>query len=106
MAKAHLYSVWCLPNEDLKKGYTAAFHVAKYNRSTLIEEKESYTVKLYSRNNWYRCDCPGFVNHGHCRHQAIVQIFVKADKVGEGSLFDFDSNRWSNQFVEVPEESK
>jgi hypothetical protein len=103
MAKEHLYSVWPLPNEPLKRGYTAAYHIAKYDRIMMIEQ-DHYTVKLYSRNNWYRCDCPGFVNWGKCRHQAIVEAFIKERKVGSGQLYDYDNQRWSNYFTNVPEE--
>jgi hypothetical protein len=89
----------------MKRGYTAAFHVTKHEKDTLYEsESEPYTVEQYSRNNWYRCSCPGFVNYHHCKHQSIVNEFVQQGKVGTGSLYDYDSKRWSNQFVDVPEE--
>lgn len=102
MAKMHLYSVWNLPSEPLKRGYIAAYCVTKHDRITFREEDDHYIVKLYSRNNWYRCDCPGFVNYKYCRHQAIVEAFIDDKKVGTGQLFDYDNRRWSNYFVEVP----
>lgn len=104
MAKNELYSVWNLPNEPLKRGYTAAYCVTKHDKITLREDDTHYVVKLYHRNSYYRCDCPGFVNWGKCRHQPIVTIFVDDGKVGTGSLYDYDNGRWSNFFVEVPAE--
>lgn len=106
MSKHHLYSVWNLPNEPLKRGYTAAYCVTKHDRITQREEDEHYIVRLYSRNNYYRCDCPGFVNWGHCRHQAIVEAFIDDRKVGSGQLYDHENKRWSNYFVDAPAEEE
>jgi hypothetical protein len=104
MTKKHLYSVWNLPNEPLRRGYTGAYHVAKYDRDNLFEEGDAYVVKLFGRNNWYNCSCPGFAHWNKCRHQKIVKVFVDKKKVGSGQLYDYDNERWSNRFVDVPEE--
>ena len=104
MSKQHLYSVWNLPNYPLKRGYTAAYCVTKHDRVTFREEDEHYAVQFYPKNDYYRCECVGFVNWKKCRHQEIVEVFVDDRKVGSGQLYDYDSKRWSNYYTDVPEE--
>jgi len=104
MSKHHLYSVWKIPpNPNPRARYKDQYHITKHHRATLIEE-EHYTVKAYPKNNWYKCECPGFVNWGYCRHQKIVEIFVTKNKVGSGALYDFDNERFSNEFISSSED--
>jgi hypothetical protein len=101
MSKQHLYSVWSIPDDtNPRVRYKKQFHITKHNRIALTEE-EHYVVKFYERNNWYRCECPGFVNWGKCRHQEITEIFIRERKVGTGSLYDYDNARWSNEFISI-----
>lgn len=98
----HLYSVWRIPdNTNPRAKYLCQYHVTKHHRATLSEE-QFYTIQYYRSRNWFRCDCPGFVNWHHCRHQQITEVFIKRRRIGSGALYDYEAQRWSNEFVAVP----
>ena len=100
MAKnTYVYSVWKIPQSPHPKTrYTVKFHIVKYHRVHLIEQ-QYYTMEYNPKSKHYRCDCPGFTNFHHCRHQEIVERFIVTGKINTGALYDYDKKTFSNEFA-------
>jgi hypothetical protein len=81
---------------------SARFHCAKHEPNLPEIEAQHYEILYYKRNNHFRCNCPGYVNYGYCRHQEITKLFAKEKKINTGRLYDFDKQRWTNYTVYVP----
>lgn len=47
-----------------------------YEHPSSVDERIRYEVT--SENGEYRCDCPGFTIHGHCKHSKRIREFEQA----------------------------
>jgi hypothetical protein len=55
---------------------------------------------VYNVTQWRKykhCDCiAGYNKRWTCRHRQMVDLFIKDNKVGSGSLYDYDRTSYTN----------